>query len=570
MQGTTSQDAPRVLADRYELHARLGTGGAGTVWRGYDRALDRHVAVKLLHADLAHDPAAAARFRTEATAAAKLTHPNAVLVYDLGRDHGDDYLVMELVEGRSLAELLQHGPLPAGLGAAVGAQVAGALGVAHGVGFVHRDVKPANVLVTYGGSAKLADFGIARVLGEVTSRLTRTGMVLGTARYLAPEQLRDDPVDARADVYALGLVLHEALTARPPFGEGGPIEVASRRLTSSLPSLADVADVPRGLSDVVDWATARDPHERPTDGAELANALLPFAAHDAADALAALVRRSGEAPGTVTASGSAAGSTPAAPGPLALPTDGTQVLGSRTTGTQVGPDAGPAGGPAPGRAEATAALGSLPSATPSTSGSRERRPLGWALVALLTLAAVAIVAVVVTQVPDGGDDGPPAAATEEAEQTALTIQEADYHAPVGDPENPDQVPNAYDGDAGTVWTTQGYNTAQFGGLKDGVGLWVALEERVRLERLHVRFGTPGGALEVWVDDDPPPAGTMPGDGWGTKVGEGAIESERIRFDFDEVEVPARTVLLWFTELPRYGTDGRYRAAVADLELHGST
>jgi eukaryotic-like serine/threonine-protein kinase len=277
----------RVLAERYELRDRLGQGGAGTVWRGHDRALDRAVAVKLLHADLAEDPDAGTRFRTEATAAAKLTHPNAVLVYDLGRDGDDDYLVMELVEGVNLGDVLRDGPLPGGLAAHVGAQVASALGTAHQAGIVHRDVKPGNVLLTGDGVAKLADFGIARALGAVTARLTRTGMVLGTARYLAPEQLRDDPIDARADVYALGLVLHEALSGRPPFGEGNAVEVAARRLTTSLPPLGELADdVPPGMVEVIEWATRVDPRERPDDGTELASALRRFAAHDAAAALA--------------------------------------------------------------------------------------------------------------------------------------------------------------------------------------------------------------------------------------------------------------------------------------------
>jgi eukaryotic-like serine/threonine-protein kinase len=277
----------RVLAGRYELRDRLGHGGAGTVWRGHDRALDRAVAVKLLHADLAEDPDAGTRFRTEATAAAKLTHPNAVLVYDLGRDGDDDYLVMELVEGVNLADVLRDGPLPAGLAAHVGAQVAAALGTAHQAGIVHRDVKPGNVLLTSDGIAKLADFGIARALGAVTARLTRTGMVLGTARYLAPEQLRDEPIDARADVYALGLVMYEALSGRAPFGEGNAVEVAARRLTTSLPPLGELADgAPSGLVEVIDWATRVDPRERPEDGAELASSLRRFAAHDAEYAVA--------------------------------------------------------------------------------------------------------------------------------------------------------------------------------------------------------------------------------------------------------------------------------------------
>jgi eukaryotic-like serine/threonine-protein kinase len=280
-------DASRILGERYELQRRLGSGGAGTVWRAHDHTLGRGVAIKLLHADLADDPAVEARFRTEATAAARLTHPNAVQVYDVGRDDHDDYLVMELVEGPSLAVLLRDGPLPPGTAAAVGSRVAAALGAAHEAGIVHRDVKPANVLLSADGRIKLADFGIARVLGEASARLTRAGTLLGTARYLAPEQLGDDPVDARADVYALGLVLYEALTGQQPFGDGSPVEVATRRLTTSLPPIRELApEVPSELQALVERATNREPDQRPEDGRELASALAVFASDDAVRVLA--------------------------------------------------------------------------------------------------------------------------------------------------------------------------------------------------------------------------------------------------------------------------------------------
>jgi eukaryotic-like serine/threonine-protein kinase len=215
------------LAGRYVLEARIGTGGAGVVWRAHDDVLDRRVAVKLLHAELARDPTSAARFRSEATAAARLTHPNAVVVFDIGRDGDNDYLVMELVDGPDLTELLRGQPLPAPVVAHLGRAIAAALGMAHDRGLVHRDVKPGNVLLTPDGVPKVADFGIARAIGDAMTRLTVPGNVMGTARYVAPEQLRDQAVDARADVYALGLVLHEALTGQPPWGDGTAAEVAS-------------------------------------------------------------------------------------------------------------------------------------------------------------------------------------------------------------------------------------------------------------------------------------------------------------------------------------------------------
>jgi eukaryotic-like serine/threonine-protein kinase len=279
-----------LLADRYRFEAQIGRGGAGAVWRAQDELLDRAVAIKLLHADVADDPVASQRFRHEATAAAKLAHPHVVTVYDIGSSDGREHLVMELVDGPSLADLLGHGPLAPGIVAEIGRAIAAALGAAHARGLVHRDVKPANVLFTREGIAKVADFGIARALGGSASRLTLPGSVMGTARYLSPEQLRDDPVDARADVYSLGLVLHEALTGRQPWGEGNAAEVAARRLTGDLtPPAKLVRDVPPALDATIQRATRRDPEQRHLDGAAFASTLAPLADDHARRALARVV-----------------------------------------------------------------------------------------------------------------------------------------------------------------------------------------------------------------------------------------------------------------------------------------
>jgi hypothetical protein len=268
----------QVLTGRYVLERLLGSGGAGVVWCAHDRLLQRSVAVKLLHPELAHDPATAARFRSEASSAAKLTHPNAVIVYDIGRDRDRDFLVMELVDGPALSEVLAEGPLPADQVAGLGASVASALGLAHQRGMLHRDVKPANVLLNPDGVPKVADFGIARALGEATARLTTPGSVMGTARYLAPEQLLDGPLDGRVDVYALGLVLHEALTGQQPWGDGSALEVASRRLKGDLaPPSTLRRDIPPELDAVVQRATRLEADQRFADGAAMAAALAPLA-----------------------------------------------------------------------------------------------------------------------------------------------------------------------------------------------------------------------------------------------------------------------------------------------------
>jgi eukaryotic-like serine/threonine-protein kinase len=282
----------RLLSGRYALEQHLGSGGAGAVWRAHDQLLGRTVAVKLLHVEVAQDPVAARRFRTEASMAAKLTHPNAVIVYDIGRDEDHDYLVMEFVEGGTLADVLAGGPMAPGVVAGVGAQVGHALGAAHQRQLVHRDVKPANVLITTEGVAKVADFGIAQALGATSSRLTLPSQVMGTARYLAPEQLRGETVDARADVYALGVLLHEALTGEVPFGEGTMAEVASRRLVADLPMVSELrADVPFALGEAIARATQRDPDARFAGGSEFAAELARSATPGSRRGLAARLAR---------------------------------------------------------------------------------------------------------------------------------------------------------------------------------------------------------------------------------------------------------------------------------------
>jgi eukaryotic-like serine/threonine-protein kinase len=630
--------ATRVLVDRYELHQKLGSGGAGTVWRGHDRALDRPVAVKLLHADLADDPAAETRFRTEATAAAKLTHPHAVLVYDLGRDDGDDYLVMELVDGASLADVLHDGPLPAGLAAAVAEMVAGALGTAHRHGVVHRDVKPGNVLITTDGAAKLADFGIARALGDVSARLTRTGTVLGTARYLAPEQLRDDVIDARADVYALGLVLHEMLTGRAPFGEGNPVEVAARRLTTTLPSPGELVDgVPSGLDELVRWATQVDPHDRPEDGRAFAAALRSFAAADAPTALASRVARvpvrtttpargrAGAGRDRPGSGGADPGSREAAPDPADTspvrrpdpdahvpPADADGAVARSATQALPVADAAPPGVPAvasptgrtpgtpprpdprtgTGAGTATSALDADAVGNGGDGGDvaevatdRTEKGSGLSVAARVILAVVVLsgigLAIGLVTSSAGDDEAPPeevasddgapdedtADAPEEVDAAALTITDAGDHDPLGDDleERPEDIPAAFDGDLDTSWPTSGYSSADFGNLKDGVGMWVQLDDPAELDRVEVTLGSAGGALQLYVGEGAPDPDQVPDD-WGQLIGEGPIPEDDVAFRDLPDGTEADTLLLWFTELPE--GDGAFRGEIREVRVFG--
>jgi eukaryotic-like serine/threonine-protein kinase len=457
---------------------------------------------------------------------------------------------------------------------------------------VHRDVKPANVLVTVDGAAKLADFGIARALGAATSRLTRTGTVLGTARYLAPEQLRDDPIDARADVYALGLVLHEALTGRAPFGEGNAVEVAARRLTTALPHVSDlVPGIPPGLEEVIEWATRVDPRERPRDGADLADALRAFAARGADAAIAARVARVPRRNTTPVAADriapiDPAGSPPGPPEPLDSP---PAPPGSAGVPIDPGGDAAPADEPAIGSTraipvttssaaavrDATSTYPELPDEPPTAAPggpSAGRRWLVGAVAAIaVLLGAVALNAANGGDLEPGDDGGTPTANGEgegEGEGEALTIAASGDLDPDGDlREHADQVTNAHDGDPETFWPTETYRSSEFSGLpKSGVGIWLELEEPQALDRVEVELNVPGGSLELYASDQGPPDDEqLPGD-WGTRLGGGEVPDARLQFpDLPRAEI--RTVVLWFTDLPESSGSG-WRAEVRDVRLVG--
>ncbi|MEX0869034.1 MAG: protein kinase, partial [Nitriliruptoraceae bacterium] len=280
------------LAGRYQLEEPIASGGAAIVWRAYDENLARPVAIKLLHPHHANDPTVVERFERESRAAAQLNHPNTVRIYDTGTEDDLVFLVMEYVDGPSLREVLRsRGPLDPAVAAALGEQVASALGDAHVHGLVHRDVKPANILIAADGTVKVTDFGIAKALSGADATLTSPGTVVGTAAYVAPEQLEDASVDARADVYALGVVLHECLTGRPAFSGDTPTATAAMRLTHDLLAPRQLrADVPRTLDDVVVRATRRDRLDRFRDGTVMAEALAPLVRSKPSDLTAALVQ----------------------------------------------------------------------------------------------------------------------------------------------------------------------------------------------------------------------------------------------------------------------------------------
>lgn len=381
-------DRGKVLGGRYRLEDRIAVGGMGEVWRGTDDVLGRTVAVKVLKEEYASDADFLERFRAEARHSAVLTHPNVAGVYDYGEADSSPYLVMELVPGEPLSDTLaREGAMDVAAIMPVLGQAAQGLAAAHAAGVVHRDVKPGNLLLTPDGRVKITDFGIARAGDQAP--LTRTGQVMGTAQYLAPEQAMGRPATPAGDLYALGVVAYEALAGRRPFEADSQVALAMAHVNETPPALP--ASVPYAARELVARAMAKDPQDRPADASTFAAVAHALARGDDAAALDLL----GPAPGAGTAT--AAMPTAAGPGTAA-----TQAM----TGAGAGA-AGAALGAAEHRAAAAeqTSAGTAATVTPGPVG-RPRRRLTGPLVALLALVAFVLAGALLARPLLGGEAAP--------------------------------------------------------------------------------------------------------------------------------------------------------------------
>ncbi len=415
------------IADRYRLEGVLGSGGMSHVYRAHDGVLERDVALKVLHDRFSDDEAYVERFRHEARAIARLSHPNIVTVIDRGQVEDCEFIVFELIRGGNLKELLaERRYLPVGEALANVQQAARGLAFAHEHGIVHRDVKPQNVLVDGDGAAKVTDFGIARSI-ERDSELTETGAILGTADYLSPEQATGRPVSEASDQYSLGVLLYELLTGEVPYRGESVVAVASRHVNDPVPNAVDRRpDVPLRVNELVARAMAKRPEDRfPTMDAFIA-------ALEAALAETAAQRGS----------------------------DGNGA-------TEILPAVTPASAPAARRERPP----------------RRRRRVPWPLLAVLLVAlagGAAVWALATGRVDPGGVSGNAAP----AETVSLTAVRDHDPSPGDGVEHPDRVPNATDGDPDTYWTTETY-TSNVNSIKPGVGIVVDAGSPVELGSLTV-------------------------------------------------------------------------------------
>jgi serine/threonine-protein kinase len=438
-----------------------------TVYLARDETLERWVAAKVLHREISDQPDQIERFRREARSVAQVSHPNVVAVIDAGEDGGRPYIVFEYIEGETLKQRIDAaGRLPLDEATAYAIEVGRGLAAAHQRRLIHRDVKPQNVLIDTDGRAKVTDFGIARELEQ--DGLTKTGRVLGTTDYVSPEQAMGRPVDARSDIYSVGVLLYEMLTGDVPFKAETIVGVAMKHVNEQIPDVQrGRPEVSSALAAVIERATEKEPKKRYPD----MQAMLD----DLEDALEVEVARAGHSTG-----------------------------------------------------EATTVLESVPRRERRILTPRRVSVAG----ILLVLAAVAVALIIAgttgDEEPRGGGGGGGEPAPTESSADLATVVDFD---PEGDGEEiPTELEFAIDGNPErTGWVGEHYDTEDFGGLKTGVGLYVETAEPVTATAMQVTTLEPGWSAEVYAAAEGPPEDLA---GWGNPIGsvEQADTETRILFD----------------------------------------
>ena len=497
------------LNGRYRLDAQIGAGGMSTVYRAFDSVLERRVAVKLMHREIAADTDQLERFRREARAVAQLSHPHIVGVIDAGEEDGRPYIVFEYVEGETLKDRIRRmGRLPIDEAIAYAIEIARALSAAHARNIVHRDVKPQNVLIDEEGSAKVTDFGIARSLDE--EGLTADGRVLGTTDYVSPEQALGHDVNGQSDIYSLGVVLYEMLTGDVPFHGENQVAVAMKHVREDIPDVQTRRpDVSAGLAAILDRMTDKHLEHRYPDAHTLEL--------DLEDALAAEAARSGHATG-----------------------------------------------------EATAVIATLPESTRRRVPLRLRRriPIFAVVGALLLAGAVAAVLIVQgidrTQRGTGEGTVKAPAGTKVVSVKRTSAQDFD---PLGDDdEHADEARLAVDKDPGTAWTTESYSGGTLAG-KDGVGLYIDAAPKVAATQIEIDTPKTGWQVEVYAapEGDAPKGAPGEADEW-ERVAGGTVKRKRQRFKLRTDGKPYRYYLVWATKLP----PGEERVEISDVSLFRKT
>ena len=554
-----SRHSNDLIGGRYLLEGTIASGGMADVWRARDLNLGRTVAVKLLRESVADDPVIAERFRREAQALAKLTHPNIVPVYDCVEEHGQVALVMRLIEGKSLRTLLDEagddgraGQLTVHLTVHIGRAIAAALAKAHEENILHRDIKPGNILIMERGEVLLTDFGIAKPLKaseDDQTDLTRRDIMMGTAKYLSPEQVQGRTLDARADIYSLGLVLYECLAGNVPFKGDNDQATAIARLERDPTPLGGIrADVPSTVIAVIHKMLRRKPENRFSSCHEVAEALETAIKH-VHDAITPADGFSSTASAPTTQRPRPVLNDPLMPSrevrlPTSKPRDTTPAA------LRVVRDKTPRG-----VARADSAL----PASQRTSVKRNYIPIALLLVAAMVMSVMLwrglenTKSSTITSVVDNVVVGP------------VSVTSIRSYDPNGEDglENEDMIQFLTDNNPDTSWTTVCYGNQYFGS-KAGVGILVQLSG-IGLGTLATTFGTAPWSAEVFASTSETVPTSL--DGWGLRVANASsLTAGAATF---EVASPARNVLLVLREAGRTSTcsnNNPFRGSLSDLSF----
>jgi eukaryotic-like serine/threonine-protein kinase len=557
-------ERPRLYEDRYELAGPLGHGGMCTVYRAWDTRLHRHVAIKRLEPPLSLDPHARARFHHEGKAIARLSHPNLVTLIERGSTEDEEYLVFECVEGRSLKEMIKEtGPMePVEAGQIIG-QVAEGLAHAHAAGIIHRDVKPQNILLDQEGRAKLTDFGIA--LGMDWTRLTREGSILGSTRYMSPEQVQGRPVDQRSDIYSLGIVFYEMLAGRPPFDGVTVTDIGRQHLRTPPQPLTDERpDLPPGLDRIVQRCLEKLPEARFQSMEEFLGALTGidlYTLEAGGGGLMESLRRVGRIWDDALAT---------SPSLAVIPEDEPSPAARRSELMERRRNAARrrrnrvvflAGAVLVLAAVALAVVfAGRSSIAPDVVGKTIEQATPLVQGAGLQLATAATVPDE-TKAPGTILSQEPQAGTHPEDRTVrVTVARAPIPVKVtsvkdDDPEgnkkeNPDLVELVIDGKEGTAWTTESYETAALGGIKPGVGVAFQLAEAATIvEVVSPDQGWKGELQEVGAD--------------GTYVR--AADLKGVHRQTITLQRPAKAGRVWITALAE-APDGLFWGRIAEIRF----
>jgi serine/threonine-protein kinase len=480
-----------LIGARYRLVRRIGQGGMAEVWLAKDTSLDRDVAVKVMRAHHDDDHVGNERFRREAKASAALSSPNIVTVYDVVEDAGRQAVVMEYINGQSLRELLdkRHRISPS-LTVHIGMAVATALDAAHAKDLVHRDIKPANILITSAGRVLLTDFGIAKTLSGNESDLTNDNIMMGTAKYLSPEQVSGKKLDGRADLYSLGLVLYECLAGRVPFVGGTDVETALARVQGDAPDILKIRPTLQPLvANIIHQMLARDPEQRQPSG----------------EAVRAALYRARE----IGLDGTPTGLTP--PDGNAVPESAREILRdlepatSPTTTPTTIPGEPVISNPTPRTKTERSTSSSRPVNKALEKRAHRITPTSM-LAAAVAIGVVLAGMVLWRSVSSPSTKSPVASASTTPVATGpVNIVAVSSYDPDGDDnsENDDLIPNLLDGKSGTQWRTVCYGNNQFGSKK-GVGFVAELSGR-STGTLSVDFGYGPWEVDVYGYSDTLPS-----------------------------------------------------------------